>query len=61
MLDLEPPDHTRIRRLVSKAFTPRTVERLKPYVRGLAEQLASALVAAARRPAEGRRRALRWR
>lgn len=46
MLDLEPPDHTRIRRLVSKAFTPRTVERLKPYVRGLADELASALVAA---------------
>ncbi|MEU1570169.1 cytochrome P450 [Streptomyces collinus] len=45
MLDLEPPDHTRIRRLVSKAFTPRTVERLKPYVRGLAEDLVSALVA----------------
>ncbi|MET9684579.1 cytochrome P450 [Streptomyces coeruleorubidus] len=45
MLDLEPPDHTRIRRLVSKAFTPRTVERLKPYVRGLADELASALVA----------------
>ncbi|WP_435284638.1 cytochrome P450 [Streptomyces koelreuteriae] len=44
MLDLEPPDHTRIRRLVSKAFTPRTVERLKPYVRGLADELASALV-----------------
>ncbi|MGR4852382.1 cytochrome P450 [Streptomyces sp. LARHCF252] len=46
MLDLEPPDHTRIRRLVSKAFTPRTVERLKPYVRGLADDLASALVTA---------------
>ncbi|MGA5203444.1 cytochrome P450 [Streptomyces variegatus] len=46
MLDLEPPDHTRIRRLVSKAFTPRTVERLKPYVRGLADELASGLVAA---------------
>ncbi|MFI6375502.1 cytochrome P450 [Streptomyces sp. NPDC050546] len=46
MLDLEPPDHTRIRRLVSKAFTPRTVERLKPYVRGLADDLASALAAA---------------
>ncbi|MFF4751600.1 cytochrome P450 [Streptomyces sp. NPDC002514] len=46
MLDLEPPDHTRIRRLVSKAFTPRTVERLKPYVHGLADELVSALVAA---------------
>ncbi|MBC9730814.1 cytochrome P450 [Streptomyces sp. TRM68367] len=46
MLDLEPPDHTRIRRLVSKAFTPRTVERLKPYVRHLADELVSALVAA---------------
>jgi unspecific monooxygenase len=44
MLDLEPPDHTRIRRLVSKAFTPRTVERLKPYVHGLAGELVSALV-----------------
>ncbi|MEV5354442.1 cytochrome P450 [Streptomyces sp. NPDC086081] len=44
MLDLEPPDHTRIRRLVSKAFTPRTVERLKPYVRRLADELAAALV-----------------
>jgi unspecific monooxygenase len=44
MLDLEPPDHTRIRRLVSKAFTPRTVERLKPYVHGLASELVSGLV-----------------
>jgi len=44
MLDLEPPDHTRIRRLVSKAFTPRTVERLAPYVAGLAGELVDALV-----------------
>ncbi|MCH0559761.1 cytochrome P450 [Streptomyces sp. MUM 16J] len=44
MLDLEPPDHTRIRRLVSKAFTPRTVERLKPYVCALAGELVSGLV-----------------
>ncbi|MFF0834089.1 MULTISPECIES: cytochrome P450 [unclassified Streptomyces] len=46
MLDLEPPDHTRIRRLVSKAFTPRTVERLKPYVHGLADDLVAGLVEA---------------
>lgn len=46
MLDLEPPDHTRIRRLVSKAFTPRTVERLKPYVEGLAGELVGRLVEA---------------
>src|SRR5919112_1442092 len=46
MLDLEPPDHTRIRRLVSKAFTPRTVERLRPYVEGLAGDLVDRLVGA---------------
>ncbi|MER6428470.1 cytochrome P450 [Streptomyces sp900105245] len=45
MLDLEPPDHTRIRRLVSTAFTPRTVDRLRPYVHGLANELVAALVA----------------
>ncbi|MEU4872658.1 cytochrome P450 [Streptomyces sp. NPDC021608] len=44
MLDLEPPDHTRIRRLVSKAFTPRTVEGLKPYVGRLAAELVDGLV-----------------
>ncbi|MBC2903610.1 cytochrome P450 [Streptomyces cupreus] len=46
MLDLEPPDHTRIRRLVSKAFTPRTVEQLKPYVNRLAGELVDRLVEA---------------
>ncbi|GAA2271798.1 cytochrome P450 [Streptomyces ruber] len=46
MLDLEPPDHTRIRRLVSKAFTPRTVERLQPYVQRLADDLVGGLVEA---------------
>ncbi|MFF8291399.1 cytochrome P450 [Streptomyces sp. NPDC016309] len=45
MLDLEPPDHTRVRRLVSKAFTPRTVERLRPYVHRLAGELVDVLVA----------------
>ncbi|MEU9856936.1 cytochrome P450 [Streptomyces sp. NPDC047974] len=46
LLDLEGADHTRIRRLVSKAFTPRTVERLAPTVRELAAGLVGELVAA---------------
>src|SRR6476469_11058825 len=32
LIDLEPPDHTRLRRLVTKAFTPRTVEALRPRI-----------------------------
>ena len=35
MLDRDPPDHTRLRRLVAKAFTPRMVETLEPRVRVL--------------------------
>ncbi|MCK8680093.1 cytochrome P450 [Streptomyces lichenis] len=45
LLDLEAPDHTRIRRLVAKAFTPRTVERLEPVVRRLAAELVDGLLA----------------
>jgi unspecific monooxygenase len=29
ILDMEPPDQTRVRRLVSKAFTPRMVEAMR--------------------------------
>ena len=39
MLDLEPPDHTRLRALVSKVFTPRRVEGLRPTVRAIMERL----------------------
>jgi cytochrome P450 len=39
MLDLEPPDHTRIRRLVSRAFTPRTVDVLRPQVEAIVNGL----------------------
>ncbi|WP_433435749.1 cytochrome P450 [Nonomuraea sp. CA-141351] len=44
MLDVEPPVHTRLRRLVSKAFTPRMVESLRPRVRAVAEGLVDAFV-----------------
>ncbi|MEU6232709.1 cytochrome P450 [Kitasatospora sp. NPDC047058] len=46
LLDLEAPDHTRIRRLVSKAFTPRMVEGLRPTVQRLAGELVDGLLAA---------------
>ncbi|MFE5616868.1 cytochrome P450 [Streptomyces sp. NPDC056470] len=45
LLDLEAADHARIRRLVSKAFTPRTVENLAPTVERLAADLVAGFVA----------------
>ncbi|MEU3962169.1 cytochrome P450 [Streptomyces buecherae] len=45
LLDLEPPAHPRVRRLVSQAFTPRTVDRLEPVVRRLAAGLVDGLLA----------------
>ena len=39
LLFMDPPDHTRLRRLVSHAFTPRTVERLRPHVADLVREM----------------------
>jgi hypothetical protein len=39
MFDMEPPDHTRLRRLVSSVFTPRRVEALRPKIEAAAEGL----------------------
>ncbi len=39
ILDMEPPDHTRVRRLVSKAFTPRMVESMREPVQQLTDDL----------------------
>jgi cytochrome P450 len=39
MLGMDPPDHTRLRRLVAKAFTPKTVEQLRPSIVTLTDEL----------------------
>jgi cytochrome P450 len=39
ILDMEPPQHTRVRRLVSKAFTPRRVEALRPKIQAMVRDL----------------------
>src|SRR5262245_35147617 len=39
MLDVDVPDHTRLRALVQKAFTPRIVERMRGRVEELSESL----------------------
>lgn len=43
MLFLDPPDHTRLRSLVSKAFTPRAIERMRPRIEEIAEALLDAV------------------
>jgi len=39
ILNLDPPDHTRLRRLVSLAFTPSAIERLRPRVQQLVDDV----------------------
>jgi cytochrome P450 len=39
LLMLDPPEHTRIRKLVTKAFTPRVVETLRPRIQRIVAQL----------------------
>lgn len=42
-LMLNPPDHTRLRRLVSRSFTPRRVEELAPRIEALTDELLEAV------------------
>lgn len=44
MLRSDPPDHTRLRRLVSRAFTARRVAELRPHVQEIADRLLDAIV-----------------
>jgi len=44
ILEMEPPDHTRLRRLISTAFARGHVERLRPWVEDLAGRLVDGLV-----------------
>ena len=39
LLCLEPPDHTRLRRLISKVFTPTSIARLQPMIESTSEAL----------------------
>lgn len=48
MLRADPPDHTRLRRLVSKAFTARRVAELRPRVQEITDRLLDAVVPAGR-------------
>ncbi|MEU2234288.1 cytochrome P450, partial [Streptomyces vietnamensis] len=44
LLNIDPPDHTRLRRLVSKAFTPRRVAEFTPRVQELTDRLIDSFV-----------------
>jgi len=46
MVATDPPDHTRLRRLVSKAFNTSTVERLRPRVQQITDDLLDAIASA---------------
>ena len=48
ILNLDPPDHTRLRRLVSKSFTPSAIDRLRPRI----QELVDASLANAKRTGE---------
>jgi cytochrome P450 len=43
MLETDPPDHERLRALVSKAFTPRLIERMHPRIQAIADSLLDAV------------------
>ncbi len=47
MLNSDPPDHTRLRKLVTKAFTTRRVETMRPRIAAITDDLLDAMAASA--------------
>lgn len=45
LLNMDQPDHTRMRKLVARAFTARSVERLRPRTAAIASELVDAMAA----------------
>jgi cholest-4-en-3-one 26-monooxygenase len=45
MLMIDPPDHTRYRKLVNRGFTPRMIGQLEPHIRDLTDQVIDRAVA----------------
>jgi cholest-4-en-3-one 26-monooxygenase len=45
MLTMDPPDHTRYRKLVNKGFTPRMIGQLEPRIRSICERIVDEVVA----------------
>ncbi|MFD9792260.1 cytochrome P450 [Streptomyces sp. NPDC059070] len=52
MLDSDPPQHTRLRKLVAREFTPRRIEALRPRVQEITDGLLDAMLAAPGRTAD---------
>src|SRR5688572_33246359 len=46
MISMDPPDHTRLRSIVSREFTPKSLERWRPIVERLARESVDRLVEA---------------
>ncbi|HEV2783694.1 MAG TPA: cytochrome P450 [Actinophytocola sp.] len=44
LISMDPPEHTRVRRLVARAFTKRGVERMRPRIRHIADELIDAMM-----------------
>jgi cytochrome P450 len=52
MLLMDPPDHTRLRSLVHKAFTPRIIAQLRPTIQQLTDDLLDQMQAQAGKPVD---------